>query len=83
MTGTAALSWTAPTSTAVTGYRVYFGKTSRTYAQNLGSGLSAGSSTSFTASGLQKGVTYYFAVTSTDGQGNESAYSNEASKLVQ
>jgi hypothetical protein len=79
----ASLSWTAPSSNTVTGYRVYFGTTSGRYAQSLGSGLLAGNSTSFTATGLQKGLTYFFAVTSTDGQGNESAYSNEASKLVQ
>lgn len=77
------MSWAAPASTAVTGYRIYYGTTSHGYAQNLGSGLSTGSSTTFTATGLQKGLTYYFAVTSTDGLGNESMYSSEVSKLVQ
>ena len=40
-------------------------------------------STSFNATGLQKGVTYYFSVTAVDSLGSESTYSNEASKLVQ
>ncbi len=33
--------------------------------------------------GLLPGTTYFFAVTAYDTSGNESDYSNEASKLVQ
>jgi len=77
------LQWSAPTSGAVQGYRVYYGTKSGTYLQSLGAGVSVGSATSFTVSGLPSGYTYYFAVTSTDGAGNESAFSNEASKFIQ
>ncbi len=71
------------TSTQVAGYRVYYGTASRSYQQVPGAGMSAGNTTTYSASGLQKGVTYYFSVTATDAQGNESPYSNEAAKLIQ
>ena len=67
----------------VKGYRVYYGTSSRSYSQAAGTGLSAGNTTSFTVTGLPRGHLYYFAVTSVDGAGNESPYSNEASKLIQ
>jgi hypothetical protein len=67
----------------VSGYRVYYGVSSRFYQQSLSAGVWAGNTAAFNATGLQKGVTYYFAVTTVDSLGNESAYSNEASKLVQ
>jgi hypothetical protein len=71
------------TTVPVTGYRVYYGTSPGTYVQQPGAGSLAGNFSSFSATGLQKGVTYYFAVTSTDNDGRESTYSNEASKLVQ
>jgi hypothetical protein len=71
------------TSAPVTGYRIYYGTRSGTYVQQPGAGMPAGNFPTFNATGLQKGVTYYFAVTATDGDGRESLYSNEASKLIQ
>ena len=65
------------------GYRVYFGLSSGSYTQPFGSGISAGASTTYTVSNLQGGKTYYFAVTAVDSSGKESAFSNEASKVVQ
>ena len=65
------------------GYRVYYGTASGTYNQSLGAGISAGSATSYTITGLPTGRVYYFSVTSVDGSGNESGFSNEASKVVQ
>lgn len=76
----ATLSWTAPAG-AVTGYRVYYGTASNTYSQAPGTGSFATTST-FTVTGLPSGRTYYFAVTAIDAAGTESAYSNEASKLI-
>jgi fibronectin type 3 domain-containing protein len=67
----------------VAGYRVYYGLASRTYAQALGSGLAAGSGSSFVVSDLKAGSLYYFAVTAVDASGNESGYSNEVSKQLQ
>jgi hypothetical protein len=70
------------TTVPISGYRIYYGTSPRSYAQVAGSGLWANNATTFNATGLQRGVTYYFSVTTTDGAG-ESAYSNEVSKLVQ
>ena len=55
---------------------------SNNYIQAKGSGVSTGNPTTITISGLQSGYTYYFAATSIDANGKESAFSNEASKLI-
>jgi len=62
---------------------VYYGTSSRSYAQAKGSGLDAGSIPSYSVSNLPTGSRYYFAVTAYDGSGSESDFSDEASKLVQ
>lgn len=81
-TGEASLTWTVPTTAGVTGTRIYYGETSKTYKQAKGSGISAGTASSYAVTGLESGTTYYFAVTSIDAAGNESSYSNEASMLI-
>lgn len=78
----ASLSWQAPGDPAVVGYRIYYGTASNAYQQPLGSGVAAGNVTSYTVGGLQSATTYYFAVTSIDASGHESAYSNEATKVT-
>lgn len=78
--GTANLSWVAPTSTSgtsVAGYKVYYGTASKTYTSTI----NAGTATSYTVSNLPPG-TYYFVVTAYDASGNESTYSNEATKTI-
>ncbi len=70
-------------STAVTGYRVYYGTAAGSYLQARGSGVAVGNVSTYAAAGLQQGVAYYFAVTSVDAAGVESAFSAEASKLIQ
>ena len=77
------LAWTASTTSTVVEYRVYYGTAPRTYLQAEGAGIRAGNSTAYSVTGLTKGVTYYFAVTAVDATGNESAYSNEGSKVAQ
>lgn len=75
---TAALTWNPPVPTTnLSGYRVYFGTSSGAYGQ----GISVGNVTTYTMTGLASG-SYYFAVTAFDDFGNESPYSNEASKLI-
>jgi hypothetical protein len=59
----------------VVGYVLYFGVASRTYTNSV----SAGNSTTATASGLVSGSTYYFAATAVDAAGFESAFGNEVS----
>ncbi|MGD9834168.1 MAG: fibronectin type III domain-containing protein [Piscinibacter sp.] len=77
------MSWNRSNSADTVGYRVYYGTSSGSYVQARGSGVDAGASTSFTASGLVSGRTYYFAVTAYDAAGNESGFSAEVSKVVQ
>ena len=78
---TAILSWDAPPGT-VTGYRVYYGTAPGVYLQPKGSGIPTGNVLGWTIStGLNPGTLYYFAVTAYNDDG-ESAYSNEATKLM-
>ena len=63
------------------GYRVYYGTASRTYSQALGNGIFVSTPT-LVVQNLPTGHTYFFAVTAIDAAGVESAYSNEASKLI-
>ncbi len=81
--GTATLSWTAPGGANVVGYRVYYGTASGSYRQALGAGLDTGNGTTYVVTGLPRGYMYYFAVTAVAAGGEESAFSNEASKHVQ
>lgn len=78
----ATLSWDAVSNARVAGYRVYYGLASRNYAQAKGVGLNAGGCTTYVVTGLDRGRTYYFAVTAYDASGNESDFSNEASKSI-
>jgi hypothetical protein len=78
----AALAWTPSDDARVTGYRVYYGTQSRAYAQPWGAGIDVGRVEGFVVTGLSPGTRHYFAVTAYDADGNESDYSNEASKQV-
>ena len=81
--GPVQLSWAPPTEnvdgtplTDLSAYRIYYGDTSRTYAQVVEVGNPAATSHTLTlASG-----DYYVAMTAVDVDGNESAYSNEVVK---
>jgi hypothetical protein len=74
------LSWTASTSSNVTGYNVYRGtQASGPYTKLTSSSMVA---VSFTDSAVQAGQTYYYAVTAVDNNNNESAYSNQAQAVV-
>jgi len=67
------LAWDPSPSMEVTGYKVYWGTQSRTYLQQLDTGLA----TTATVPGLSDATTYYFAVTAYAPGGLESDYSNE------
>ncbi len=71
------LAWNA-VSGNIAGYNLYYGTASHNYTTKV----SAGNSTSATASGLNAGATYYFAVTSYDTSGLESGYSSEVTYAV-
>mgnify|MGYP001229658982 CR=1 FL=1 len=82
-TGVAKLSWSAPKNadgtplTGIAGYKIYSGKVPGTYSSSVDIGMT----TSYAVNGLAPGI-YYFAVTVYDTSGNESSYSNEASKTI-
>lgn len=72
------LAWNAVTEPGVAGYKLHYGTVSGNYTQSV----DAGTMTSCTVNDLIEGKTYYFAATSYDSKGNQSAYSNEVSKTV-
>ncbi len=83
-TGSALLSWSAPTTdtdgepvTGLAGYHVYMGSDPGDL--SLRAGVSGAASTTFEVSGLASG-TYYFAVTAYNESGIESEMSNIGSK---
>ncbi|MGD8763850.1 MAG: fibronectin type III domain-containing protein [Desulfobacteraceae bacterium] len=67
------LEWDSNVEQDLGGYIVYYGTASRDYDYDI----DIGDETSCTISGLYSGVTYYFAVTAYDLEGNESDYSAE------
>jgi len=75
---TATLNWNAVTTTNLAGYKIYSGTVSGQY----GSPVDVGNVTSYVIKNLIFGNTYFFAVTSYNGSGVESAYSNEVSKSI-
>jgi hypothetical protein len=74
------LSWTRSTST-VAGYLVYSSEVSGGPYTKLTT--SAVSLPSYTDSSVQNGNTYYYVVTAVDASGTESAFSNQASAVIQ
>ena len=78
--GTATLTWKANTESDVAGYKVYRGTGSGAYGVPFST--LPKTTTSFTATGLQNGTTYFFVITAYDNAGNESTFSNEVSKSI-
>ena len=74
------LSWTASTSSNITGYNVYRG----TQANGPYTKINAFpvSGTSYTDTAAQAGQTYYYVTTAVDSSNNESAYSNQAQAVI-
>jgi fibronectin type 3 domain-containing protein len=71
------LNWTANTESDLAGYRIYRSTTKGNYGAPVAT-VSPGA-TSYVASGLTPGVTYFFSITAFDKTGNESIKSNEVS----
>jgi fibronectin type 3 domain-containing protein len=69
-----ALNWQS-SSSSVVGYNVYRGGKSGGPYSKLSSSLDP--STSYTDSSVMGGSTYFYVVTSVDGSGNESVFSNQ------
>jgi hypothetical protein len=85
-TGSATLSWAAPTKNTdgspiagLAGYHVYYGTDPHHFAQTIK--ISGAKSTTYVVTGLTAG-TYYFAVSAYNANGQESVKSNIASKRI-
>ncbi|MET3960265.1 alpha-tubulin suppressor-like RCC1 family protein/fibronectin type 3 domain-containing protein [Marmoricola sp. OAE513] len=81
-TASAQVSWSAVAASDLKGYKVYRGTSAADPNPTLLT-PSAITATSFAASGLNNGTTYYFFVTSVDNAGNESGKSTPASATPQ
>jgi hypothetical protein len=84
--GSAALSWIAPTEntdgspiTDLAGYHIYYGTSADALTTTVT--VNGGSSTTYTVSGLSPG-TYYFSVVAYNAEGVDSADSNLESKTI-
>jgi hypothetical protein len=71
------ISWLPNVEQDLTGYRVYYGTLSGVYSDTL----DVGANTSYTITGLDSSLTYYFSVTAYDFSGNESNFSTEVSYI--
>ncbi|MFZ1200684.1 MAG: fibronectin type III domain-containing protein, partial [Desulfobacterales bacterium] len=71
------MAWNASTGSNISGYKIYYGTSSRNYAYNV----NVGKSTSASLSGLQEGRKYYFAATAYTSSA-ESNYSSELAYTV-
>jgi hypothetical protein len=85
-TGSATLSWTAPTentngtpATDLAGYHIYYGTTEGAWTSTIT--VLEATETSYVVSGLAPG-TYYFAVVAFNTAGDDSPQSNVASKTI-
>ena len=79
----ALLSWDDNSEMDLNGYKIYYGTVSDTYTVVEDVGLTDTPDTpQYTVTGLESGITYYFAVTAYDTSGNDSDFSNEVSKLI-
>lgn len=68
------INWNPSSSTNVVGYKVYYGTSSGHYSQSV---LVSGGVTSIRIDGFEPGTSYFAAVTTVNGNGQESAYSRE------
>ncbi len=67
------LAWDVSTDATVTGYKLHYGTVDGVYDRTI----DVGNVTTYTVTGLQTGLTYYFAATAYNAAGQESTYSNK------
>jgi hypothetical protein len=67
------LAWDPNDEDDLAGYKIYYGTSSGNYSTSV----DVGNTTEYTITGLNDGVTYYFAATAYDTSDNESDYSEE------
>jgi hypothetical protein len=72
------VAWDQNPESDVAGYKIYYGTSPGSYTASV----NAGDITSIVISGLEAGITYYFAAVAYDIQGTESGFSNEITYAV-
>jgi hypothetical protein len=72
------VAWDQNPESDVAGYKIYYGTSPGSYTASV----NAGNITSTVISGLEAGITYYFAAVAYDSQGTESGFSNEITYAV-
>ncbi len=72
------VTWNKNTEVDLSGYKVYWGTSSRVYSNNF----YVGTDTTYTVPNLSQGNEYFFAVTAIDTANNESAYSDEVNYYI-
>ena len=78
LNNTIIVQWLPNSESDLAGYKVYYGKASRSYSHIIPTGLN----TSCQIPDLEPGYKYYFAVTAFDTAGNESHYSAEVDIFI-
>lgn len=76
--GQVSLAWDANTEADLAGYKLYIGNSTGIYQSNI----DVGKVTTYTVTGLQEGLLYFFAVTAYNTSANGSGYSDEVSTVV-
>ena len=79
-TASLTFQWDPVAVSDLAGYKIYRSTTAGTYGSPIAT-LSA-STTTYQMTNLTKGVTYFFAVSAYDANGNESSFSNEQSRTI-
>ena len=74
------LSWTASSSSSVTGYNIYQASAPTGPYTKINSSPIVG--TTYSDGSIKSGQTYYYVVTAVNTSNNESAYSNQAAAIV-
>jgi hypothetical protein len=72
------LAWYSNTESDLAGYRLYYGTASGNYSASI----DVGNTTQYTLTGLQEGLTYYFALKAYDQSNNESGFSSEVAHTM-
>ena len=75
---TVIVQWLPNHESDLAGYKVYYGKTSRSYSSSIPAGLA----TECSIPDLEAGYEYFFAVTAFDTAGNESPFSEEVNIFI-
>lgn len=79
-TASLTFQWDPVAASDLAGYKIYRSTTAGSYGSPIA--ILSASTTTYQMTNLTKGVTYFFAVSAYDANGNESSFSNEQSRTI-